>query len=264
MKKIVLTVLVAALLLLTFVGCAPKTFTVTFDTDGGSTVAAQTVKEGEKATRPANPTKTDFEFDNWYTAKTGGEVFDFDKEVTGDVTVYARWTAVSAKTVTFKVNYVAADGLDDSHDKSETVILQVGAALPSVSYDYIESRGYFTDQAMTTAFSGDKVTEDMPELWIKLDRKLTITEGQYVFTLREDNTTYAIAENAANKPSAAEVTLPLKGRTLRRDGCGKTRLYLLVVHQAYHTRGLHRYSRKRLLRQHFFGGGQFPLDAQSN
>ena len=118
MKKIVLTVLVAALLLLTFVGCAPKTFTVTFDTDGGSTVAAQTVKEGEKATRPANPTKTDFEFDNWYTAKTGGEVFDFDKEVTGDVTVYARWTAVSAKTVTFKVNYVAADGLDDSHDRS--------------------------------------------------------------------------------------------------------------------------------------------------
>lgn len=77
MKKIVLTVLVAALLLLTFVGCAPKTFTVTFDTDGGSTVAAQTVKEGEKATRPANPTKTDFEFDNWYTAKTGGEVFDY-------------------------------------------------------------------------------------------------------------------------------------------------------------------------------------------
>ena len=211
MKKIVLTVLVAALLLLTFVGCAPKTFTVTFDTDGGSTVAAQTVKEGEKAQKPTPPpTKTGFEFDNWYTAKTGGEVFDFDKEVTGDVTVYARWTAVSAKTVTFKVNYVAADGLDGSHDKSETVTLQVGAALPSVSYDYIESRGYFTDQAMTTAFSGDKVTEDMPELWIKLDRKLTITEGQYVFTLREDNTTYAIAENAANKPSAAEVTLPLK------------------------------------------------------
>lgn len=58
MKKIVLTVLVAALLLLTFVGCAPKTFTVTFDTDGGSTVAAQTVKEGEKATRPANPKPT--------------------------------------------------------------------------------------------------------------------------------------------------------------------------------------------------------------
>lgn len=55
MKKIVLTVLVAALLLLTFVGCAPKTFTVTFDTDGGSTVAAQTVKEGEKAQKPTPP-----------------------------------------------------------------------------------------------------------------------------------------------------------------------------------------------------------------
>lgn len=59
MKKIVLTVLVAALLLLTFVGCAPKTFTVTFDTDGGSTVAAQTVKEGEKAQKPTPPPDKD-------------------------------------------------------------------------------------------------------------------------------------------------------------------------------------------------------------
>lgn len=80
MKKIVLTVLVAALLLLTFVGCAPKTFTVTFDTDGGSTVAAQTVKEGEKATRPANPTKTDFEFDNWYTARRAARFLTLTKK----------------------------------------------------------------------------------------------------------------------------------------------------------------------------------------
>lgn len=48
MKKIVLTVLVAALLLLTFVGCAPKTFTVTFDTDGGSTLPRRPSKRAKR------------------------------------------------------------------------------------------------------------------------------------------------------------------------------------------------------------------------
>ena len=65
MKKIVLTVLVAALLLLTFVGCAPKTFTVTFDTDGGSPIASVTLDYGAHVTAPADPTKTGYTFTGW-------------------------------------------------------------------------------------------------------------------------------------------------------------------------------------------------------
>lgn len=80
MKKIVLTVLVAALLLLTFVGCAPKTFTVTFDTDGGSTqLPRRPSKEGERR-QDRNPTKTDFEFDNWYTARRAARFLTLTKK----------------------------------------------------------------------------------------------------------------------------------------------------------------------------------------
>ncbi|MBS1416292.1 MAG: leucine-rich repeat protein [Clostridia bacterium] len=207
MKKTILIVLVVVLLLV-FAGCGATTYKVTFDTDGGSAVETQTVKEGEKAVRPANPAKDGFVFDNWYTAETGGEIFDFDAAVTGNVTVYARWNSTSAQTVSFKVNYVAAEGLDTSFNKSETVTLAVGADLPAPSYDYLQARGYYTDRSMNTVFSGTKVTEDMPEIWVRLDRKLSITQGKFVYTLNEDDTTYAVSENPSDRNTESVVTLP--------------------------------------------------------
>ncbi|MFQ7660008.1 MAG: InlB B-repeat-containing protein [Roseburia intestinalis] len=36
-----------------------KNYTVTFDSAGGSAVTTQTIEEGQKATKPAAPTKSD-------------------------------------------------------------------------------------------------------------------------------------------------------------------------------------------------------------
>ena len=68
-----------------------KEFTVTFETSsGGSKVASQTVKWNEKATRPADPTRTGYIFKDWYTSDD--EKFDFDTEIiTQDITLYADW-----------------------------------------------------------------------------------------------------------------------------------------------------------------------------
>jgi len=65
--------------------------TVTFNTHDGSAVAAQSVRDGETATRPANPTRSGFTFTNWYTAQTGGSAFNFATPITGDTTVHAQW-----------------------------------------------------------------------------------------------------------------------------------------------------------------------------
>ena len=43
-----------------------KKFTVTFDTDGGSEVASVEVVEGDKVTKPVDPTKEGFTFEGWY------------------------------------------------------------------------------------------------------------------------------------------------------------------------------------------------------
>ena len=66
-------------------------YTVTFDTDGGSAVAEQTVEEGKKATKPENPTKDGFTFEGWYKDKDFTAAFDFDEPITADTPVYAKW-----------------------------------------------------------------------------------------------------------------------------------------------------------------------------
>ena len=80
-----------------------RSYTVAFDANGGSAVASQTVKYGAKATQPANPTRTDYTFQGWYTAKDGGAKYDFNQTVTGNVTLYAHWTA-NTYTVSFDAN----------------------------------------------------------------------------------------------------------------------------------------------------------------
>ena len=75
-------------------------YTVTFDTGtGNSTVAAQSVNPGAKATKPANPTNanSNLGFCGWYTSTDGGTTlsatqYDFDNTtVTADITLYAKW-----------------------------------------------------------------------------------------------------------------------------------------------------------------------------
>ena len=74
--------------------------TVTFDTAGGSEVPSQTVPYGGKATEPdEDPIRKGYSFDCWCSDKDGKEVFDFNTPITGDITLYARWTAKAKYTV---------------------------------------------------------------------------------------------------------------------------------------------------------------------
>ncbi|GHV91999.1 hypothetical protein AGMMS50268_25020 [Spirochaetia bacterium] len=75
-------------------------FPVTFNTNGGSYIPAQRVAYSKKAERPDNPKKTKYAFDNWYTDHGLTTVYDFDTEITGSLTLYAKWAQTTA-TVTF-------------------------------------------------------------------------------------------------------------------------------------------------------------------
>jgi len=81
-----------------------NTYTVTFNSQEGSTVASQTVEHGGLVTKPTDPTREGYAFGGWYK-ESGCEnawVFNTDT-VTSDVTLYAKWT-INTYTVTFNKN----------------------------------------------------------------------------------------------------------------------------------------------------------------
>ena len=81
-------------------------YTVTFETNGGSTVDSQTVIAGTAIDAPAQPTKTDYTFGGWYSNAlcSDGALVSFPYNVTADVTFYAKWES--------SVNTVRVTGVD--------------------------------------------------------------------------------------------------------------------------------------------------------
>lgn len=102
MKKF-LSLLSTLLLAIALVGCdkipkeqkqdPPVTFTVTFDSQGGSTVPSQTVESGKTATEPAEPTKDGFTFEYWYVTDDTVE-YVFSTPVTANLILKALWNEV--------------------------------------------------------------------------------------------------------------------------------------------------------------------------
>ena len=70
-------------------------YTLTYDSNGGSTCnpASKTVEKGESWGALCTPTRTGYTFDGWNTKKDGtGNKITSSSEVTGNITVYAKWT----------------------------------------------------------------------------------------------------------------------------------------------------------------------------
>lgn len=77
------------------------TFTVTFDSNGGSAIPAQTVNANEAANKPENPTRDGHTFINW---TLDGVEYTFTELVDRNITLIATWEAIALTdpvTVTF-------------------------------------------------------------------------------------------------------------------------------------------------------------------
>ena len=77
----------------------PATHVVRFDTAGGTAVPAQTVTDGSKAIKPADPTRKGYKFAGW---TFDGQPYDFTTPVTADLTITAEWVPLPVeRTVLF-------------------------------------------------------------------------------------------------------------------------------------------------------------------
>lgn len=85
----------------------PVTHTVTFQSNGGPTLAPQSVEDGKTAVKPTDPTRDGYRFDGW---TLDGKAYDFATPVTRDITLAANWTRTDAKPITHTVSFDAGDG----------------------------------------------------------------------------------------------------------------------------------------------------------
>ena len=76
----------------THVGGGTSSYTVKFDTLGGSEIDSVKVNSGGKLTKPADPTREGYTFEGWFTDKECTTAYDFDTKVTKSFTLYAKWT----------------------------------------------------------------------------------------------------------------------------------------------------------------------------
>ena len=89
-------------------------YTVTFNSNGGSPVDSQTIGYKGKAVRPDDPAKAGHSFGGWYKDETCTTLYDFAAAVTGNLTLYAKWT-ILGYTITFNPmggGAVPAQGVD--------------------------------------------------------------------------------------------------------------------------------------------------------
>ncbi len=118
-----------------------ETFTVSFDTVGGSYVPSQSVQKNAKATEPVT-SKDGYSFQGWFTSASGGSKFSFSEGITGNMTLYAHWSSLPSDT--FVVTFDANGG---TTVQGQTVKSGNYASEPSTSREGYTFAGWYTSAA---------------------------------------------------------------------------------------------------------------------
>ena len=164
----------------------PHTYTVTFDSTGGSEVTTKTMTAtyGKPLANMPVPRREGYVFLGWYDAMVGGKCYGnsdgngtsaYDKD--GNITLYAQWTVAPSHMVYLNTCGGTMTGSTEVLHKTNTPI-----AKPSdptkVGYTFT---GWYTDSTFTQAWNFDD--------WVTGELRLYAgwTVNQYTITIKPEN-----------------------------------------------------------------------------
>lgn len=82
-------------------------YSISFDSQGGSTVESKTATYGQLITAPVTPAKTNFVFGGWFRNSTLETRWNFNSDtITGSMALYAKWLAIPATPNGFKIDEI--------------------------------------------------------------------------------------------------------------------------------------------------------------
>ncbi|WP_243394316.1 Ig-like domain-containing protein [Bifidobacterium parmae] len=122
-----------------------KKYTVTFDSNGGSAVATQTVDSGSVATSPTAPTRSGYTFGGWYSDAKLTTKYDFNSGVTGNITLYAKWDPITITSLDDATAVSTPAGVAPTLPAQVTAHYSDGSEQPvDVTWDSIAPNKYAT------------------------------------------------------------------------------------------------------------------------
>ena len=140
-----------------------NSYTITFDSKGGSPVSPITLPYGEEVTTPAEPTREGFIFKGWSPDVP-------DTMPAKDMTVVAQWEAEQT-TETYTLKYDALGGVFADNTGSKTFELAEGEAIPTVDtptkegFEFVKWNGVPADGKMPA--SDLTITAEWKEVAVK-------------------------------------------------------------------------------------------------
>lgn len=128
-----------------------STYTVTFDVGGGTYIAPQDIVVGGYAIKPVTPpVRAGYLFEGWYVDSDYTEVFDFDVRISGNTTVYAKWSEDADVTLgQFTVTFM--NGTDYYYRQTVTEGDSISSPVEPVKEGYV-FLGWYADAHLETLF----------------------------------------------------------------------------------------------------------------
>lgn len=169
-------------------------YTISFETNGGTTVAAITQNYGTSVTVPASPSKTGYRFVGWYADAELKTPYTFTTIPAEDITVYAAWTLVE-----YEIVYNLDGGTNDETNpvvyniESEEIVF---AAPSKLGYEFA---GWFSDvtfeNAVTSLPAGSYGEIELFAKWNIIEYEIeyvtadgTVNENALTYTVETDVT----------------------------------------------------------------------------
>lgn len=162
-KKVLLTIMIIVFTIL-LVACedtSPNTYTVTFEPNNGEAQFKSTYDENELASKPADPSKENFNFDAWYKDSSLSEKWEFEiDKVTSDITLYAKWNPKTPTSYTITFDSQGGSEFLPISGTPNGNLIDFTTSVPTKS-DY-EFKGWHKDAAGTLpVLDTDKITTNI-------------------------------------------------------------------------------------------------------
>ena len=173
---------------------------VSFVTEHGDPPTSQNVKYNGTANDPGKLSEDGYTFIGWYTDDTYDTEFDFTQPITGNTTVYAKWTAKD-----YEVSFITEHGKTPT---SQNVPYNKTATNPgeltAEGYTFI---GWYTDDTYTTKFDFTKPITGDTKVYAKWEKNAPVLPDTYALNV---SGAFVYVDGVDVTASAGDTSLPLE------------------------------------------------------